>query len=144
MRIIISAAGLLAVAMPAFAQKAGVVAADLRKNVACAAPAARSGLEAAIGRSTALAADIDLALKAISDDTAICSPQRDAALAIASARSSRAGAPETSPSLSNPLAPTSREAVAAALAEAERQANNLKFEVGPPPPTITKGRNSGL
>ena len=41
------------------------------------------------------------------------------------------------------IASASSSIVAATLAEAERRAANLKFEVGPPPRFMTKERNSG-
>ena len=137
MRLVVSIAGLMALAEPAFAQKANPLVADLRKDAPCSVSGARSALEGKIGKLTTAAADIDAALTEISGDTSICDPLRAAALDISRGR---AGPSQPAP---EGVSSSSREAVAAALAEAEHNANNLKFEVGPPPPNLTKGRNSG-
>jgi hypothetical protein len=121
------------------AQDAGALVASLRKGVPCQATVARPAMETNIGKVTASAAEIDAALTEISASTTICSALRDAASEIGKARATAAA----SPAFPEGLSPASRDAVAAALAEAERKVNNLKFEVGPPPPIAAKGRNSG-
>jgi hypothetical protein len=148
MRLLVSIAGIALVAAPSVAQTATALVADLRKGVPCAsASAARSAMEANIGKAAAAAADIDAALAAINADGSICSALRDAAKDLKTARaggvSASAAASTAASAVSPDIAATSREAVAAALAEGERRAASLKFEVGPPPPNLTKGRNSG-
>jgi hypothetical protein len=150
MRLLLSIAGVALVAAPSVAQTANTLVADLRKGVPCAsASAAQSAMEANIGKATAVAADIDAALTTINADGSICSALRDAANGIKAARAGATASAAAPAAASAPLgvspdiAATSREAVAAALAEGERRAASLKFEVGPPPPSLTKGRNSG-
>lgn len=150
MRHVIAMSGLLIVATPAFAQDASTLVSDLRKGVPCQAAGARPAMETNIGKATsATPAQLDAALTEISANTSICTPLRDAATEIGKARAGAAagvaaGSASTA-SLSVPqgLSPASRDAVAAALAEAERNVANLRFEVGPPPPIAAKGRNSG-
>jgi hypothetical protein len=148
MRIAATVSFVLIAASPAIAQEASTLVSDLRKGVPCQASGARTAMEANIGKVTAVAADVDKALSEISANTSICNALRDAASEIGK---SRVGAiagvgadSSTSPAVPEGLSPSSRDAVAAALAEAERNISNLKFEVGPPPPIAAKGRNSGL
>jgi hypothetical protein len=148
MRLLVSIAAIAVIAAPSVAQTAGTLVADLRKGVPCAsASAARTAMEANIGKATAVAADIDAALTTINTDGSICSALRDAARDIKTARAGgttlAASAATAAPTITADIAATSREAVAAALAEGERRAASLKFEVGPPPPNLTKGRISG-
>jgi hypothetical protein len=137
-----SALAVLIVSAPAIAQQASTLVADLRKGVPCQTSGARPAMDANIGKATAAAAEIDAALTEINANTTICNALRDAAAEIGKAR---AGAAATGASADVPqgLSQASRDAVAAALAQAERNVANLKFEVGPPPPIAAKGRNSG-
>ena len=145
MRLILSIAGLVVFSAPAVAQEANTLVADLRKGVPCSgAPAAKTAMEANIGKASAVAADVDAALSEIAANQSICSALRDAAREIGTARVDQVpGSVAATDAVPDTIAISSREAVAAALAEAERRAANLKFEVGPPPPNLTKGRNSG-
>ena len=147
MRVAAIVSLILIAAAPSIAQEASTLVSDLRRGVPCQPSAARSAMEANIGKVTAAAADVDKALSEISANTSICNSLRDAAAEIGQARAGGnagvAASSSPSPSLPEGLSPTSRDAVAAALAEAERKINNLKFEVGPPPPIAAKGRNSG-
>jgi hypothetical protein len=133
---------------PSVAQDAGALVSDLRKGVPCQASGARAAMEVNVGKATAAAADVDKALTEISANTSICNALRDAASEIGKARAGSIAAAGASSSPSSATVPdglsqASRDAVAAALAAAERNVNNLKFEVGPPPPIAAKGRNSG-
>jgi hypothetical protein len=151
MRIAATVSFIFIAASPAIAQEAGSLVSDLRKGVPCQASSARAAMEANIGKATAAAADVDKALTEISANTSICDALRDAASEIGKSRAGAiagvgAGAEASSspsPAVPEGLSPSSRDAVAAALAEAERNISNLKFEVGPPPPIAAKGRNSG-
>jgi hypothetical protein len=149
MRLVISISVLAALTAPAIAQNANAAMAGLRKDVPCAsASAARPAIEGNISKSTSPAADIDAALAAIAADGSICSALRDAAKDIGATRAAgttttAAADPAAAPAAIGDMPASSREAVAAALAEGERRVANLKFEVGPPPPNLTKGHNPG-
>ena len=76
-------------------------------------------------------------LNQISADGAVCQAIRDAAKDLATAYA------QEDPAQQDEIVKASRAIVAETLAEAERRAANLQFEVGPPPRHMTKGRNSG-
>jgi hypothetical protein len=146
MRLVTIMSVTLIATAPAISQESRAqeaLVASLRKGVPCQASGARPAMETNIGKATASVAEIDAALTEISANTTICSALRDAAAEIGRARAEGGTAAAASPTLPEGLSPASRDAVAAALAEAERKVNNLKFEVGPPPPIAAKGRNSG-
>jgi hypothetical protein len=143
MRLAAAVSFALLVSAPAIAQGANTLVADLRKGVPCQASGARSAMEANIGKASAPAAQIDAALTEISANTTICNALRDAAAEIGKARAGGVASVSPSPDVPQGLSPASRDAVAAALAAAERNVANQKFEVGPPPPIAAKGRNSG-
>lgn len=119
----------------AFAQDGERLSAALVEDVSCGSTDALDGLNAKIAASGASSIDIQAALGAIAADTAVCSAIRDAAKGfVASA----------TPALTGSRAAAASSAIIAdALAEAERRAANMKFEVGPPPPRLTRGRNPG-
>jgi hypothetical protein len=79
-----------------------------------------------VSRTSAPTSDVHVKIDAAAGDSAICLPGRDAATAL----------------LNDPLA-GSRAVVAEVLAEAERRAANLRFEVGAPPPRFTQDRIQG-
>lgn len=141
MRILLAASiGMLALTAPqAFGQAVDGLAAELAKGVTCASPDASDGLLTAVAKATAHAADILAALEFIGSDAAACEPVRNAAkeLAVSLAASASAAAEVQT-------APASSTVLAEVEAEAERRTASLKFEVGPPPPNLTKGRSSGL
>jgi len=133
-------AGLLTFAAPvASAQAADGLAAKLAKDVACVAPGASAGLQANVAKAAAAPADVLAALYAIAADTAACAPVRSAATELAV---SLTPAPLRPPG--DPITAASNTVIANTLAEAERRASNMKFEVGPPPPRLTRGRSAGL
>lgn len=147
MRLAAALTLVLVFAAPSLAQDASTLVADLRKGVPCQASVARTAMEANVGKATATPAELSAALTEISANASICNSLRDAATEIAKARAGGLAGASTSPSspaVPEGLSQASRDAVAAALAEAERNVNNLKFEVGPPPPIAAKERNSGL
>jgi hypothetical protein len=146
MRLAAAVSFVLVVAAPSLAQETSTLVADLRKGVPCQASAARTAMEANVGKATATPAELNTALTEISANTSICNALRDAASEIGKARAggiAGASSSPSSPAVPDGLSQASRDAVAAALAAAERNVNNLKFEVGPPPPIAAKGRNSG-
>ena len=121
----------------ASAQTADSLAAQIAKDAACNSPEARTGLQDNIAKAGAAPADILAALNAIAADAAACAPVRAAATELG-AELAAVVAPDDS------IAVASNLVVADALAEAERRATNMKFEVGPPPPRLTRGRSAGL
>jgi hypothetical protein len=75
------------------------------------------------------------ALTALAADTAICQPARTAAVALIAERAA--------PSSEVNEADAARAVVDATLAEAELRAASMKFEVGPPPLNLSRGRSGG-
>lgn len=135
-----AAAGLTLTAFPAFAQGANLPDA-LAKDASCvSAVEARQSLERTIAAAPADTPPdaIVSALYQIVGRDDVCAPARDAARALAEATAAAA------PALADQrLASASSAIVAATLAEAERRAANLTFEVGPPPRFMTRERKSG-
>src|SRR5690349_10958881 len=86
MRIAATVCLILLAAAPAIAQEASTLVSDLRRGVPCQPSAARSAIEANIGKATAPAADVDKALTEISVNTSICNSLRDAAAEIGKSR----------------------------------------------------------
>src|SRR5689334_6711723 len=114
----------------------------LANGVACTVPAATTGLnanvQAAIQGGQGTSDAMSQRLNQISSDGSVCQAVRDAAKDLASAYAPPSEAAE----LDEP-AKASSAIFADAMAEARRRAANLKFELGPPPRHLTKGRNSG-
>jgi hypothetical protein len=141
LRILFSmTAGFLLVAHPASAQSAGLADA-LAANASCASVAdARASLEQRLGQAPPDTAHdaIVSALRQIAERNDLCTELKDAARAFAD--QAAAGAPQ--PATDESFASASSSIVAATLAEAERRAANLKFEVAPPPRFMTKERIS--
>jgi hypothetical protein len=156
-----SAAGFLLAAYPAAAQ--GVSLADvLAANARCASPAdARVSLERAVAQSPpdTTRDAIVAALRELSERDGLCTELKTAARDFARQATAvetpdkaedkaddpekTAEAEETDEKAGEHIAPASSSIVAATLAEAERRAANLKFEVAPPPRFMTKERISG-
>jgi hypothetical protein len=106
----------------------------LTDGVRCTA-SARNDIVYNIKKSAAVPGDIGAALNLIAADQARCSPVREAATALAAGyvAAAPAPAPEERQDEQN------RAIVAQTLAEADRQAAQLRFEVGPPPRNMTRG-----
>ena len=111
----------------------------LTAGVVCTVPGAEATLRYNISKAAAAPSDIASALNAIVGDPTACGPMRDAASKLAASITLRtsADAKDRAPAASSKI-------IADALAEAERRAANMKFEVGPPPAKVTRGRNPGL
>jgi hypothetical protein len=137
--LFLAAAGVLLAVFPASAQNAGL-ADVLAANASCASAAdARASLERAVSQTppdTTQTAIVS-ALRELAGRHDLCTELKDAAGAFAEQASA-----ETSARADGHIASASSSIVAATLAEAERRASNLKFEVGPPPRFMTKERNS--
>jgi hypothetical protein len=125
---------MLTFAAPMAWAQADRLSAVLVKDVACSAPDAMAGLQRNLSTADASPIDTRAALGAIAADTLICTPIREAAEDLVNSSFSAAVGPS---------AAASNSIIAEALAEAERRAANMKFEVGPPPPRLTRGRNPG-
>ena len=108
--------------------------ARLKAGVACAEPDAGSQLLRNAGASAAGLTDLLMALDSISIDDAACVPIRDAASALATELS------DANPGLDPAEATASVERMEQALAEADKRAAAMRFEVGPPPRNLTRSR----
>jgi hypothetical protein len=119
----------------ASAQDVGRLADTLAKDV-CAANGAETTLQDNIATVGATPSEIVDALNVIVADTSACAPLRDAARKLAGSVALR-----RSPTAEDRAAAASGKIVADTLAEAERRVATMKFEVGPPPPRLTRGRS---
>lgn len=126
-------ATLLTIAPSAFAQEPDL-SAVLASNVRCAA-SAKDDLGYNLQKLTLPPETIGAALNLISSDPARCAPVREAAAALAAAYSA-----PPAPAPQDLVDAQTRAAVAQTLADADRRAAQLKFEVGPPPRNMTSGR----
>ena len=127
---------LLATTPAAFAQDASVLAKTIGQGVRCLDDRASGDLAEAVTQI----GDIDPvlvldALTALAADTATCQPARTAAVALIAERSA--------PSSEVNEADAARAVVDSTLAEAELRAASMKFEVGPPPLNLSRGRSGG-
>lgn len=120
----------------------------LAANANCSSVAdARASLEAAVGLAPSDTTQnaIVTALREIAGRDDLCTELKEAAKDFAvQAADEPPPAPVEPPAAASPSpVSTSSSIVAATLAEAERRAANLKFEVGPPPRFMTRERKSG-
>lgn len=131
-------AALAVVAPQALAQDADIFG-QLTANVRCISPGAKEDLEYNIKRlGTTGSEAISATLTVIAADSQRCEPLRQAATELAGAYI--LAPPPTAEDLA---AAAARVAVNQSLAEADAAAANMKFEVGPPPRNMTKGRGNG-
>lgn len=77
------------------------------------------------------------ALTLLGADPGVCEPLRDAARAEMDVRTSAIAGDKVNVEIA------ARAAVDATLAEAERRAASMKFEVGPPPLNLSRGKTGG-
>lgn len=135
----VSVAVILTWAAPAaVAQDTDIVGA-LTENVRCFGANAREDLGFNIKKLGNATADaLGVALNQVANDAARCAPLREAAKELAA---TYVIVPEPTPE--EKASASVRERVAQTLAEADRSAASLKFEVGPPPRNMTKGRGAG-
>lgn len=122
----------------ALAQDADIVG-PLTENVRCFGANAREDLGFNIKKlGNATAEALGAALNQVANDAARCAPLREAAKELAA---TYVVVPELTPE--EQASASAREVVAQTLAEADRNAASMKFEVGPPPRNMTKGRGAG-
>ncbi len=129
----------LAVAAPhALAQDADIVG-QLTANVRCISLSAKEDLEYNIKKLGTTGGEvIGAALNVIAADLQRCEPLRQAATELAGVY---VVAPQ--PTAEDMAAAAAKAMVKDTLAEADAKAANMKFEVGPPPRNMTKGRGEG-
>ncbi|MEQ1780356.1 MAG: hypothetical protein ABMA14_03290 [Hyphomonadaceae bacterium] len=108
--------------------------AELKAGVSCVEPDAGSQLLRNADASAASLTDLLMALDSISIDDAACVPIRDAASGLALELS------DANPGLDPAEATASIERMEQALAEADKRAAAMRFEVGPPPRNLTRSR----
>ena len=140
-----SAAGLMFAVQPAAAQEATLADFLVTQGSCVSAADARASLEEAVGLTPAdTRRDAILsALQQVASRDNLCTELKDAAGAFASQVVAAAAPPvEVADQPVEPV-PTASELVVATLAEADRRAANLTFEVAPPPRFMTKERISG-
>ncbi|HEY7797842.1 MAG TPA: hypothetical protein VIA80_03695 [Hyphomonadaceae bacterium] len=133
------AAGLFLAAYPASAQSAGL-ADILAANANCESVAdARASLERNLAQASPDTSQdaIISALREVAGRDGLCTELKAAAGDFADQALA-----ESVTATDEAVSSASTSIVAATLAEAERRAANLKFEVAPPPRFMTKERNS--
>jgi len=133
-------AGLAVAAAPVAAAQGSVdLVSQLLQGGRCSATSAKDDLEFNLKKLKDLAgSEIGTALNGIAADEARCAPIRDAAKALAAGY-----VVVPAPSETEQLQAAAQDIVMQALAEAEARATRLKFEVGPPPRNMTRGRETG-
>ncbi|MDP3493652.1 MAG: hypothetical protein Q8R82_11090, partial [Hyphomonadaceae bacterium] len=110
----------------------------LTEGVRCFGSNAREDLGFNIKKLGDAAAEaLGPALERVANDESRCAPLREAARELAA---TYVVVPE--PSAGQQASVSSRLVVEQTLAEADRNAASLKFEVGPPPRNMTKGRGA--
>lgn len=137
-RAVTLGATLVWLAPVALAQDAAIIGV-LTENVRCFGANAREDLGFNVKKLENATADaLIAALDQVANDAARCAPLREAAKELAATYTV---VPELTPE--EVASASARERVAQTLAEADRNAASLKFEVGPPPRNMTKGRGAG-
>ncbi len=130
---LLALAALLTLAPLAAAQEPDLAVA-LGDGVRCS-PDARDDLGRNLKLVTAAPEAIGAALNLIGADQSRCAPVREAATALAANY-----APPAGPTTEDLAEAQTKAVVAKTLADADRQASQLKFDVGPPPRKMTSGR----
>ena len=137
LRVVAAAAAICWLAPAAYAQEADIVG-PLTDGVRCSGPSAKEDLGFNIKKlGNATAEALGAALNKVAEDAARCLPLREAARELAA---NYVVVPVLT--AEEQASASARQAVAQTLAEADRNAASLKFEVGPPPRNMTKGRGA--
>lgn len=127
---------LLAITPAAFAQDAAGLAKTMGEGVRCLEDRAFGDLSETLTRIGPADPVVVLdALALLGADAEICEPLRLAAQTLAAERSATDLGGEVN------VTDAARAAVDATLAEADRRAASMKFEVGPPPLNLSRGRS---
>lgn len=136
-RFFVVTIGLAALAPAAFAQDVDLVG-PLTEGVRCFGSNAKEDLVFNVKKLEAADDVIGAALNAVAADEARCAPMREAARELAATYMI---IPEPKPE--ETAVNSARSLVEKTLAEADQKAGSLKFDVGPPPRHMTKGRVGG-
>lgn len=127
----------MALAPAAHAQDAAALAKSLGADVRCQETRAVADLSANVAESGGTDQTMLLeALTLIGADEAACTQVRDAARSLAADLTASVN-PEAGVKVA------ARAVVDATLAEADRRSASMKFEVGPPPLNLSRGRRGG-
>jgi hypothetical protein len=119
------------------AQEINELANTLTEGVRCDEANALTDLSANLAKVPSAAAEmVTGALTALAADEATCDPVRVAALSLVADSGTLADTGANAPD-------PARALVEATLAEADRRAAAMKFEVGPPPLNLSRGRRGG-
>ena len=116
-------------------------------GVSCTNGNPRDGLDERSRKSGASQADIGAALAIISSSGDVCAPVRIAASAMSAellARQAAAFQATQSVDVASSTSATAQAGLANAALEAEARAASTRFQVGPPPRNLTRGRLAGL
>ncbi len=134
---VVAGLAMLAAVPAAHAQDAGELSKTLAIGVRCEEANALRDLSTNVAKVPAGAADVVTdALTTLAADDAACEPLRAAALSLVTESGTLAHAQAAAPN-------SARAIVEATLAEADRRAATMKFEVGPPPLNLSRGRRGG-
>ena len=138
-RLAAGAAGLAMLVMvpAANAQDVDELTKTLTDGVRCEDASALPDLSANLAKVPSAAAEmVTAALTALAADETTCEPVRVAALSLVADTGTPADTGANAPD-------PARALVEATLAEADRRAAAMKFEVGPPPLNLSRGRRGG-
>lgn len=128
---------MLALVPAAQAQDVDELTTKLIDGLRCEDASALTDLSANLAKVPSAAAEmVTAALSAIAADEATCEPVRVAAQSLVADRGTLADSVASAPDAARAL-------VEATLAEADRRAAAMKFEVGPPPLNLSRGRRGG-
>lgn len=131
--VVLAAAGAATAQTPD--QMTGLTA-TLQAGVPCTASGATRYLSMNVYRSSASTRELISALRVLALDLDICAPIRTAASEQAASLS------ETGLAADPMAAELAREQIARTFQEAETSAGTMRFEVGPPPRNLTRGKGS--
>lgn len=128
---------MLVIAPSAQAQNAGALAGTLAEGVRCDDANALTDLTANLAKTKTTAEEmVTSALTTVAADPKACEPLRVAAQSLLSEAGTVNSAEANQPD-------PARALVEATLAEADRRSAAMKFEVGPPPLNLSRGRRGG-
>lgn len=130
-----AACGLSLLAAPALAQDAALMDA-FKQDVACTRPAL-AGVQANVDATTAPILNKVAALDAMAADPRTCDAIQEAAAELSATLASS----ETAATATTMMGARARMELA--LREADAQAASMRFEVGPPPPNLTRNAGAG-
>jgi hypothetical protein len=117
------------------------LARTLAEPVSCSGANVRDALSERIKKTGAAPADVGVALAIISASSDLCAPVRNAASSLIADETAQHAAAAEAAALA-PVGPSPASLIADANLEAQIRAASMKFEGGPPPRNLTRGRIS--